>query len=60
MDGSFFEIKSCFKMVVLTLSSKLYWGSFIISTVKTASKKIGALICSTKFPSPESALYLYK
>ena len=28
--------------------------------VKTASKKIGALICSMKFLSPEVALYLYK
>ena len=27
---------------------------------KTASKKIGALICSMKFLSPEVALYLYK
>ena len=36
------------------------WGSYIISIAKTASKKIGALICSIKFPSPEVALYLYK
>ena len=28
--------------------------------VKTASKKIGALIRSMKFLSPEAALYLYK
>ena len=60
MDRSFLEEKPSFKIQELTLSSKLYWGSYIISTVKTASKKIGALICSTKFPSPESALYLYK
>ena len=31
-----------------------------ISVAKTASKKIGALIRSTKFLSPEVALYLYK
>ena len=36
------------------------WGSYIISIAKTASKKIGALICSIKFPSPEVALYFYK
>ena len=32
----------------------------MISIAKTASKKIGALICSVKFLSPEVALYLYK
>ena len=32
----------------------------IMSIAKTASKKIGALICSMKFLSPEVALYLYK
>ena len=47
-------------MLGLTFSSKLDWGSYIISIAKTASKKIGALICSMKFLSPEVALYLYK
>ena len=42
----------------LTFSSKLDWGSFFISIAKTASKKIGVLIRSMKFPSPEVALYL--
>ena len=32
----------------------------VISIAKTASKKIGALIRSMKFLSPEAALYLYK
>ena len=45
-----------FKMLRLTFSSKLDWGSYIISIAKTASKKIGALIRSMKFLS----LYLYK
>ena len=40
--------------------SKLNWGSYILSIGKTASKKIGALINSMKFHSPEVALYLYK
>ena len=35
-------------------------GSFITSVTKTTSKKIGALICSMKFLSPEIVLYLYK
>ena len=48
------------KMIELTFSSKLDWSSNIISIAKTASKKIGALICSMKFLSPEVALYLYK
>ena len=60
MDGSVLEEKSSFKMLGLTFSSKLDWGSYIISTAKTASKKIGALIPSMKFFSPEVALYLYK
>ena len=47
-------------MLELTFSSKLDWGSYIISIAKTTSKKIGASICSMKFLSPEVALYLYK
>ena len=47
-------------MLELTFSSTLVWGSHIISIAKTASKKIGALIRSMKFVSPEVALYLYK
>ena len=47
-------------MLGLTFSSKLGWSSYIISIAKTASKKIGALIHSMKFLSPEAALYLYK
>ena len=49
MDGSVLEEKSSFKMLGLTFSSKLDWGSYIISIAKTASKKIGALIRSMKF-----------
>ena len=60
MDGSVLEEKSSFKMLGLTFSSKLDWGSYIISIAKTASKKIGVLIRSMKFLSPEVALYLYK
>ena len=60
MDGSVLEEKSSFKMLGLTFSSKLDWGSYIISIAKTASKKIGTLIHSMKFLSPEIALYLYK
>ena len=59
MDGSVLEGKSTFKMLGLT-SSKLGWGSYIISIGTTASKKIGALIRSTKFLSPDVALYLCK
>ena len=60
MDGSVLEGKTSFKMLGLTFSSKLDWGSYIVSIAKTASKKIGALIGSMKFLSPEVALYLYK
>ena len=60
MDESVLEEKSSFKMLRLTFSSKLDWASYIISSAKTASKKIGALICSIRFLSAEIALYVYK
>ena len=60
MDKSVLEEKSSFKMLVLTFSSKLDWGCYIISIAKTTSKKIGALIHSMKFLFPGIALYVYK
>ena len=60
MDRFVLEETSSFKMMCLTFSSELDWGSYVISIAKTASKKIGALIRSMKFLSPEVALYLYK
>ena len=44
-------------MLGLCFPSKLDWVSYIISI---AFSKIGALICSMKFPSPEVAVCLYK
>ena len=60
IDRSGFEEKKSFKMLGWTFSSKLDWGSYILSIAKSACKKIGALIRSMKFLSPEVALYLYK
>ena len=60
MYGSVLEEKTSFKMLRLNFSSKLDWGSYIVASAKTSSKKIGALIRSMKFLSPEVALYLYK
>ena len=60
MDGSVLEEKLSFKILELTFSSKLNWGSYITSTAKTASKKIRTLIRSVKFLSTEVALYFYK
>ena len=60
MGGSILEEKSSFRMLGLTFSCKLDWGSYIISIAKTTSKKIGALIRSMKFLSPDVALNLYK
>ena len=54
--GSALEEKSYIKMLGLTFSSKLDWNSYIISIAKIASKKIGALIRSIKFLSPEVPL----
>ena len=59
MDGSIFEEKSSFKIIGVTFSSKLDWGTYIISIAKTASKKIEALMHSMNFLSPEAALYLF-
>ena len=47
-------------MLGLTFSSKFDWGSYIISIAKITLKKIGALIRSMTFLSPEVALSLYK
>ena len=60
MDGSGLEENSSFKMLGLTFSSKLDWGSYIISIARTASRKIGALIRSMKSLFPEVAQYPYK
>ena len=60
MDGSVLKEKSSFKMLGLTFFSKLYWCSYIVSVAKIASKKIGALIGSMNFLSPEVAPYLSK
>ena len=56
VDGSALEEKSFFKMLGLCFSSKLDWGCYIISIVKTASK----IICYLNFLSREVAHYLYK
>ena len=58
MDGSVLEEISSFKMLGLTFSSKFDWGSYIISIGKTAFRKIGALIRSTKFLSFKVAMYI--
>ena len=44
IDESVLEEKSSSKMVGLSFSSKLDWGSYIISITISASEKIGALI----------------
>ena len=60
MDGSVLKEKSSFKMLGLTFSFKLDWGSYIFSIAKISCNKIGALIRSMKFLSSEVALYLCK
>ena len=44
-------------MVGLTFCCKFDWSSYVISIAKIASKKVGALIRSMKFLSPEVSLY---
>ena len=60
MNVSVLEEKLSFKLLGLTFSYQLNWGSYIISVAKTASEKIRALIPSMKFLFLEVALYLYK
>ena len=57
IDFSVVEKKSSFKLLLLTFSSKLDWGSYITSIIKTTSKEIGALIGSMKSLFPEIVLY---
>ena len=40
MDGSVLEEKSSFKILGVSSSCKLDWGSYIVSIVKTAFKKL--------------------
>ena len=47
-------------MLGLTFPSKLNWVYCILSIAKTASKRIGTLLRSMKFLSPDVALYLNK
>ena len=55
--GLFLKKNHVLKSFGLSFSSKLDLGSYIISSVKTALKKIGALIRSMKCLSPEVAPY---
>ena len=60
MDGSILEEKSSLRCWILSIFSILDLGSYNVSINETASVKIEALIRSTKFLSPEVALFLYK
>ena len=48
-DYSVIVENSSFKMLGLSFFPKLDWGTYIISTTKTASKKTGTLIRSISF-----------
>ena len=52
--------KSPFQLLGLSFHVILDWGSYIVLTSKTPSKKIGALVFPMKFLSSEVMLYLYK
>ena len=58
MDGSVLEEKSAFKMLRLSVTSKLDWGSWVVSMAKATSRNIRALIRSMKFLPLEVVLYL--
>ena len=54
----FLRKKSSFKILGMPSFTKLDWGSYMISIVKTASKKAGLIIFSIKFLSPDVAFGL--
>ena len=58
MERPVIEEKSFFNIQRLVFPSQLDWCSQIISTAKTTSKKLGALICSMTFLSPEVTVSL--
>ena len=60
LAGSTLQQKSSFMIPELSFSLKVNLGSHIIKIARTASKKIGALICSMKFLSSDVALHLFK
>ena len=61
MDGSVLGEKSSFKMLGLTFSSKLDQVLTLFQQLKLLLRKyLGVLIRSTKFLSPEFAVYLYR
>ena len=67
MDWSVLKKTSSFNILGVSFSSKLNIGTYIVSIVKTAFKKSGALVFSLKFLSFDVAaclckatLYLYK
>ena len=60
MDKAVLEEKSSFELLGLSFNSKVDWRSYIVYISNSSSKKIGALLHSMKFLSPELVLYLYK
>ena len=56
MFGSILDVKSSFKMLGVSFSCKSNWDAYIVSIVKTTSKKIEALTSTVKFLPSEAAL----
>ena len=56
MDEFVLDEKSSFKLLEMSLTSKLNWGSYIVSIAKTSSKEIGALIPFMEFFSSDITL----
>ena len=57
MDGSLLKDNASFKKLGMFLSSKLDWGSYMISIAKSASKNLDPFY---EVFSPEVPLYLHK
>lgn len=60
MQRTELEKKESLKLLGLSFSSTLGWGAYIESIAKATSKKVGALIRSMNYLTPEIVLHLYK
>ena len=60
MQRTILEGKDSLKLLGLSFSSTLGRGPYIESVAKATSRKIGALIRSKSYLTPEVVLYLYK
>ena len=60
MAGHALEERPSMKLLGISFTSKLDWGSYLIGLAKSVSKKVGAILRCRSFLSAEVILYIYK